>query len=66
MCKDFKTWVKDNKGIEVPEGSINGSWFEQNNLPMIVACTCCDMTMSVASVKIDDDGCCYCSNCAPD
>ena len=43
---------------------INGSWFSENGLPMIVECSCCGMTMALPSAMIDDDGHCFCSSCS--
>lgn len=52
-------------GIEMPEGDIEGSWFAENHLPMIVRCTCCDMTMALPSAWVDyDTGDTYCGSCA--
>lgn len=62
--KAFRNFIKDEFDIEIPRDSIPGSWFSENGLPMIVACTCCGMTMSSPSALIDDDGQCYCSGCA--
>lgn len=51
--------------IEMPHGEISGDWFNENHLPMIVRCTCCDMTMALPSAWIDyDTGETYCSGCA--
>ena len=47
----------------MPKGEINGSWFVENGLPMIVACTCCGMTMAAPSAWIDRKGQCFCGGC---
>lgn len=59
-----RDYIKEELGIELPEGSIRGDWFMDNGLPMIVECTSCGMTMSLPCAMIDDDGHCYCSSCA--
>ena len=61
--KTFRNFIKDEFGIEMPHDYIPGNWFLENRLPMIVACTCCGMTMTSPSALIDDDGQCYCSFC---
>lgn len=50
--------------IEVPEGEVNGTWFTEHHLPMIVRCTDCGMTMVLFSAMIDDEGLLYCEHCA--
>jgi hypothetical protein len=62
--KTFRNFVKDEYNLEMPVGEIPGTWFSQNGFPMIVACTCCGMTMAAPSALIDDDCQCYCSSCA--
>lgn len=61
--KTFRNYIKDTFNLKMPEGDIPGSWFYDNGLPMVVACTCCGMTMCSVSALIDDDGDCYCSSC---
>lgn len=61
--KTFRNYMKD-LGIDVPHDNIPGSWFSKTGIPMIVACTCCGMTMAAPSALIDSDGQCYCSSCA--
>ena len=41
--KTFQKWFEANRSEEFPEGDINGSWFVEHNIPMVVQCTCCDM-----------------------
>ena len=53
-----------NQGIEVPKGNISGAWFHENGFPMVVACSCCGMTMASPSAWIDDEGYTYCTDCA--
>ena len=62
--KTFKEYVEQRLHLKVPEHDIPGTWFHENNLPMIVRCSCCDMTMALPSALIDDDDYVYCPNCA--
>lgn len=62
--KTFRNYIAENLGLEMPSGNIPGTWFSENGLPMIVACTCCGMTMCSVSARIDRDGQCYCGGCA--
>lgn len=62
--KTFRNYIRDEFDIEMPENIIPGTWFSEHGLPMVVACTCCGMTMSSPSAMIDDDGSCYCGGCA--
>ena len=61
--KTFRNYILDEFNIEMPQGEISGAWFSQNGLPMILACTCCGMTMSAPSALIDHNGQVYCSGC---
>ena len=56
-------WLKDELDIDMPKGDISGEWFAENNLPMIVHCTCCEMTMALPSAMVDDNGNIYCPSC---
>ena len=62
--KSFADYIKEHRNLEMPSGNIPGSWFVENSLPMIVHCTCCEMTMASPSAWIDDEGYIYCSDCA--
>ena len=62
--RTFEQWAKDERGLDLPGNTIPGSWFVEHNIPMVVACTCCEMTMCVVSALIDDDGQCYCGSCS--
>lgn len=64
--KTFKTYIKENFDLDLPKGEINGSWFGENGLPMIVSCTCCGSTMCSVSALIDDEGYTFCSSCVGD
>lgn len=56
--------VEEYLNIKFPSHSIPGQWFVNNDLPMIVECTCCGSTMSLPSAFVDNDGFIYCSGCA--
>ncbi len=62
--KTAEQYLKDEMNIEMPKGEINGKWFAENGLPMIVECTCCGMTMALPSAMIDEEGRIFCSQCA--
>ena len=59
----FRQYV-ESMNIKMPKGNISGAWFAEHGLPMIVKCTCCEMTMASPSAWIDDEGYTYCSDCA--
>lgn len=60
----FRQFVETKMKIEMPVGNISGAWFSENGIPMVVACTCCGMTMASPSAWIDDKGYTYCGMCA--
>lgn len=62
--KTFARYIKDEFEIDYPAGDVNGSWFVENGLPMIVECCCCGMSMASPNAMVDYDGNCYCSGCA--
>lgn len=64
MMRTAETYLKEEMNIEMPKGEINGKWFAENGLPMIVECTCCGMTMALPSAMIDEEGQIFCSQCA--
>lgn len=64
MMRTAEQYLREEMGIEMPEGTVDGSWFAEHRLPMIVRCTCCDMTMALPSAVIDDDGTIFCPSCA--
>lgn len=64
--KSFSEWIKANRGIKMPKGNISGAWFAEHDLPMIVECKCCTMTMALPSAFIDNEGYTYCADCKGD
>lgn len=63
--KTFFDWYKNvSGGDEAPKGNINGAWFSERGLPMIVECECCGATMALPSAYIDEDDYTFCSACA--
>lgn len=64
MIRTAEQWIFEEMGVEMPKGRINGEWFVKHRLPMIVQCTCCQMTMSLPSAMVNDDGAVFCSSCA--
>ena len=62
--KSFKDYIAERWNITMPEGNISGTWFAENRIPMIVKCTCCEMTMASPSAWIDDDGYVFCGECS--
>lgn len=62
--KTFTNYIKDRWHIEVPKGNIPGEWFQKNFIPMVVRCSCCDMTMASPSAWVDEDGYTFCGSCA--
>jgi len=60
----FKDYIRENRGVEMPQGTISSEWFQENRIPMVVRCTCCGMTMASPSAWIDDEGYTYCTQCA--
>ena len=61
--KNFYQYMEE-RGIKVPEHEISGAWFSEHGFPMVVRCSCCDMTMALPSAWIDDEGYTFCGNCA--
>lgn len=62
--KSFSDYIAKKWNLEMPKGNISGAWFVKNGIPMIVRCSCCDMTMASPSAWVDDEGYTYCSDCA--
>lgn len=58
-----KQWIKEELNIEMPSDTINVEWFANNNLPMIVRCTCCEMSMALPSAMVNDEGEIFCPSC---
>lgn len=61
--KTFFEYVRD-RGIEIPENNIPGSWFVEHGYPMVVRCACCEMTMALPNALIDSEGYTICPDCA--
>lgn len=64
--KTAEQYIKDKFNIEMPKDKINGQWFADNGLPMVVECCCCGTTMALPSAMIDEKGNIFCSQCAED
>ena len=62
--KSFKEYIEQKWNVKVPEGNISGEWFQKNSIPMVVRCSCCDMTMASPSAWVDEDGYTFCGSCA--
>ena len=60
----FRNFIASRYKLEMPSGDIPGTWFAENGLPMIVACTCCGTTMASPWCWVDNNGNCYCGSCA--
>ena len=60
----FYDYVRQIMEVEVPKGNISSEWFAKNNIPMVVRCRHCGMTMASPSAFIDDEGYTYCPDCA--
>ena len=63
MLRTAEKYIWEEMGVEMPKGEIPGSWFAENDLPMIVECTECGMTMALPSALVSPDGHCYCHSC---
>ena len=64
--RTFSEWLKETRGEDLPEGNISAQWFVGRNIPFVVECAYCKMSMCIASdsVRIDEDGRIYCKDCA--
>jgi hypothetical protein len=60
--KEFLETCAEAAGITLGN-QIPATVFAELGLPLIVACTCCGMTMCFPSCVIDDDNYVYCSDC---
>lgn len=63
MLRTAERYLLEEMGIEMPKDHISGSWFEENDLPMIVTCSCCGSTLALPAALIDDSGAICCSYC---
>jgi hypothetical protein len=50
------------RGIALSE-QISMATFDELGLPMIVACTACEMTMALPNAVVADNGQVFCSDC---
>lgn len=64
MFRTAEVWIFEEMGVKMPEGSINGAWFAENELPMVVECSCCETTMMLPSAMVDREGYIFCRSCA--
>ena len=64
MLRTAEQYLREERGLEMPTDHINGSWFAEKGLPVVVSCTCCGSTLMLPSALIDEEGYCYCSSCA--
>ena len=62
--KTFEKWYEDNYNEKMPEGCFSLKWFEEQDLPFIVHCTCCDGTILLPNSIVAEDGRLYCPSCA--
>ena len=62
--RNARQWLEEECNVEVPNGSLEGKWFIDHNLPMVVSCTCCQGTMILLNSFITDEGQIYCASCA--
>lgn len=62
--KSFSEYIESKGYPKMPEGNVPARWFMENFLPMMVRCSCCDMTMASPSAWIDDNGYTFCADCA--
>lgn len=70
MLKTGIQFCKDQGLPELKEGETgwNGEVFYKINLPMVVACYNCGMTMTIISrnVRVQDDNIFWCKDCCPE
>lgn len=52
------------QGIDVPKGATYTRWFEENELPLFVACTQCGKKTMLLKAHVDSEGNPYCPACA--
>lgn len=60
----FPEYVETKLNTKMPDGDIPGSWFYELGLPVVVRCSCCEMSMAIPSAWIDEEGYIYCHDCA--
>ena len=64
--KTFEQWFNERYSKKLPKGNLDSWWFIEHNLPMVVQCVCCEMTMALPSAFIDEDNSTYCADCKGD
>lgn len=62
--RTIKEYLLETRNLEIPKEEVSGEWFTKHNLPMVVSCKCCEMSMILFSASVDEDGYCYCEGCA--
>ena len=60
----FREYVETKLNTKMPDGDIPGSWFYELGLPVVVRCSCCEMSMAIPSAWLDEEGYVYCRECA--
>ena len=63
MLRTIQEYLKEEMNITMPDGDINGQWFSDNHLLMIVSCCDCGTTMALPSAMIDNKGNIFCHSC---
>ena len=62
--KTFKKWIRDELGLDLTDQkSLNGNWFAEHGIPLIVRCTCCHDEINIAEAVIDENKECFCRGC---
>lgn len=62
--RTMKDYLLETRKLEIPKEEVSGDWFAKHNLPMVISCKCCEMSMILFSASVDEDGYCYCEGCA--
>lgn len=57
--------IMRERGVKAdPDGAVSGAEFVRVNLPMVIACTDCEMTLTFPGAVVDRrSGHCYCRSC---
>ena len=60
-----RDYLLEEMGIELPNKTlVSAEWFTENNLPLVVSCSCCGGTLLLPSAMIDENGTIFCQSCA--